>query len=166
MDQILVVHCIFLSLKIRRNRKSLLYIAYFWHILQICQAYFDRFWLIQERISHKSYYVCKFKLTCPLLIISSRWERPQLDPNLYQMGDIWSDILLVTWFSGCWGSYNVVNPMTRAATDHQIQVRERIKITCHLYLVPIARYPILTTAEPLDGVSENDRRGRRQAATA
>jgi len=36
----------------------------------------------------------------------------------------------------------VVNSMTRAATDHQIQVRERIKITCYLYLVPVARYPI------------------------
>src|ERR1700683_4078821 len=41
MDQILVAHCIFLSLKIHRNGKSLLYIAYFWHILQICQACFD-----------------------------------------------------------------------------------------------------------------------------
>jgi len=32
--------------------------------------------------------------------------------------------------------------MTRATTDHQIQVKERIKITCHLYLVPVVRYPI------------------------
>jgi hypothetical protein len=108
-------------------------------------------------------YVCKFKLTCPLLI-SSEWECPQLDPNLYQMGDIWSDILLVTRFSSHWGSYDVVNPMTQAVMDHQIQVRKRIKITCHLYLVQISN--ISQVRPQLDGISENDQRGRHQVAMA